>query len=76
MNGVVIVNVERESADAAELGEQAFGVEKPRIRQAVRRKSLWCAHTERRWSQGRRRRNINLAIIINVIHEGTVYDFI
>jgi hypothetical protein len=44
-------NVESECADAAKLREQAFSVEKPRIRQAVRRKSLWGAHTERRWSQ-------------------------
>ena len=44
-------NVESESADTAKLRKQAFSVEKPRIRQAVRRKSLWRAHTERRWSQ-------------------------
>jgi len=46
-------NAESESADAAKLQEQAFSVEELRIRQAVRRKSLWGVHTERRMESRR-----------------------
>jgi hypothetical protein len=69
-------NIKRQSADTAKLRKQAFSVEKPRIGQLIERQSLRGAHGERRWSQRGRRWNINLAILINVIHEGIDYDFI
>ena len=60
-------NAESESADAAKLQEQAFSVEELRSgrRSGGSRSGVFIPREG--WSQGGRRRNINLAILINVI---------
>jgi hypothetical protein len=69
-------NPEGQFPNAGELREQAFSVQERRIRQTVGRKSLRRVHTARTWTDLGGWRNINLASLINVFHQGVAYDFI
>jgi len=63
-------NPQSEFADSGEFREELFAIEEPRIRQLIGGKSPRCLHEFGMCGVGGRNGNINLRIVISVLHEG------